>query len=97
MTTRDPHMGCIADARDEIEAARRAFLDAHHAVVGGEITGPNAGTHSRWTLTLSILTGPEHDADGFEPAHQDTARAYGLTAWDVEPKGPNEHRAVLLL
>ena len=91
-----PHMGCIADARDEIEAARRALL-AHEAVAGASITSPREDPTDRWTLELAILTGPESPAAGLEPPMLDTARCHGLTVREAAPRSPDEFRAVLTL
>jgi len=95
MTT-DPHRGCIADARDDAAAARRALL-AHEAVAGASLTSPQADPTDRWTLELAILTGPDSPAAGLEPPLLDTARCYGLTVVEVQRRSPRESRAVLTM
>lgn len=91
-----PHLGCIADARDDADQARRALLQ-HEAIAGASLTSPREDPTDAWALELAILTGPESPANGFEPWHMDTARWYGLTLHDGTQRAPGEFRAVLTL
>jgi hypothetical protein len=90
----DPHLGCIADAREDAAAARRDLL-THEAVAGASLTSPAEDPTDRWTLELAILTGPDSPAAGLEPAVLDTARCHGLTVIEVQRRSPRESRAVL--
>jgi hypothetical protein len=95
MARRDhPHLGCIADARGEAEAARERLL-AFDAVWGASLTSPREDPFDAWTIELSLVTGPETDAEGVEPHHQDAARCYGLTIRRLQDRSPHEKRVLL--
>jgi hypothetical protein len=89
-------MGCIADARDAAEAARRDLL-THETVAGASLTSPCEDPTGEWALELAILTGPDSPADGFEPHHMDNARCHGLTLHDAGSRSPREFRVLLTL
>lgn len=92
----DPHLGCIADARQEAAQARRALL-AHEAVAGASLTSPAEDPTDCWTVELAVLTGPDSPATGLEPPVLDTARVHGLTVREVRRRSPTETRALLTL
>jgi len=87
---------CIVDERDDAAAAAEA-LRAHPAIAAVELVQPCEGPHPAWTLEATVLTGPHHDARGWEPRHQRTAADHGLTLRDGSPRGPTAFRALLAL